>query len=191
MSHQLCNWMKYPLSVKSFISLFSRLTSVIKYNDVMVKYSLSDETIWLTMGISFRFIRLKNGLALCHGDATDFLSLINTIKPSTMNRLKVSSDRDIWSYSNHNLNMPYYTSYFWGPTVRHVLTSRTVASEGNSSHYLSLLRLLPYAAASGPCQILASIKARVEVHAELVLNVLFCEKFNTKYVVLWNCGLNL
>jgi hypothetical protein len=31
---------------------------------------------------------------------------------------------------------------------------------------------------------LASIKARVEVHAELVLNVLFCEKFNTKYVVL-------
>jgi hypothetical protein len=95
MSHQLCNRMKYPLSIKSFISLFSRLTSVIKYNDVMIKYSLSDETIWLTMGISFRFIRLKNRLALCHGDATDFLSLINTIKPSTMNRLKVSSDRDI------------------------------------------------------------------------------------------------
>jgi hypothetical protein len=41
--------MKYPLSVKSFISLFLRLTSVIKYNDVMVKYPLSDEMIWLTM----------------------------------------------------------------------------------------------------------------------------------------------
>jgi hypothetical protein len=31
--------------VKSFISLFPRLTSVFKYNDVMVKYPLSDETI--------------------------------------------------------------------------------------------------------------------------------------------------
>jgi hypothetical protein len=54
--------MKYHLSVKSFILLFSRLTSVIKCNDVMVKCPLSDETIWLTMNISFRFIRLENML---------------------------------------------------------------------------------------------------------------------------------
>jgi hypothetical protein len=37
--------MEYPFSVKSFILLFFKLTNVIKYNDVMVKYSLSDETI--------------------------------------------------------------------------------------------------------------------------------------------------
>jgi hypothetical protein len=48
-------------SLKSFILLFSRLTSVIKYNDFMVKYPPSDETIWLTMSVSFRFIRLENG----------------------------------------------------------------------------------------------------------------------------------
>jgi hypothetical protein len=76
--HQIYNWMKYPLSVKSFISLFSRLTSVIKYNDVIVKYHLSDETIWLTMSVSFRFICFGNGLALCHTDVTaSFSSLIN------------------------------------------------------------------------------------------------------------------
>jgi hypothetical protein len=70
--------MKYALSVKSFISLFSMLTSVIKYNDVMVKYHLSDETIWLIMGVLFCFICLGNGLALCHGDDTAFFSsLIN------------------------------------------------------------------------------------------------------------------
>jgi hypothetical protein len=50
--HQLYNRIKYPLSVKNFISLFSRLTSVIKYNDVMVKYPLFDEMIWLTMDVS-------------------------------------------------------------------------------------------------------------------------------------------
>jgi hypothetical protein len=64
--------------VKSFISLFSTLTSVIKYNDVMVKYPLSDKTIWLTMVISFLFIRLENDLASCHEDDTaSFSSLIN------------------------------------------------------------------------------------------------------------------
>jgi hypothetical protein len=74
-THQLCNWIKYPLSVKSFISLFSRLISVIKYNDVMVKYPLSDETIWFTICVSFRFIR---GLTPCHrNDTTSFSSLIN------------------------------------------------------------------------------------------------------------------
>jgi hypothetical protein len=79
-SHQLCNWMKYPLSVKSFISLFPRLTNIIKYNDIMVKYPLSDETIWLTMGVLFCFIHLENGLAPCHGDDTaSFSSLINLI----------------------------------------------------------------------------------------------------------------
>jgi hypothetical protein len=72
--------MKYSLSVKSFILLFSRLTSVIKYNDVIVKYPLSDEMIWLTMSVSFRFICLENGLALCHRDDTSsFSSLINLI----------------------------------------------------------------------------------------------------------------
>jgi hypothetical protein len=73
--------MEYPLSVKSFISLFPRLTSVIKCNDVMMKYPLSDETIWLIMGVSFRFIRLGNGLALCHGDDTASFSLLINLMP--------------------------------------------------------------------------------------------------------------
>jgi hypothetical protein len=60
--------MKYSVSVKSFISLFLKLTSVIKYNDVIVKYPLSDEMIWLTMDVSF--IRLGNGLTPCHEDDT-------------------------------------------------------------------------------------------------------------------------
>jgi hypothetical protein len=65
--------MKYPLSVKSFISLFSSLTSVIKYNDIIVKYPLSDETIWLIMDVSFRFIRIENGL----DDTASFSFFIN------------------------------------------------------------------------------------------------------------------
>jgi hypothetical protein len=83
--------------------------------------------------------------------------------------------------------MTHYTSYFWASPPHHVLTSRVVASEGNWSPYLSPLRLLAYANASGPCQILASTEADLKyMHVELVLNVLFCEKFNTKYVVLLN-----
>jgi hypothetical protein len=66
--------------MNSFISLFSMLTSVTKCNDVMVKYPLSDKTIWLTMCDSFRFIRLRNGLAPYHeDDNASFSSLINLI----------------------------------------------------------------------------------------------------------------
>jgi hypothetical protein len=62
--------------VKSFISLFLRLISVIKYNDVMVKYPLPDKMIWLTMDVSFRFIRLGNGLTPYHEDDTAFFSFL-------------------------------------------------------------------------------------------------------------------
>jgi hypothetical protein len=65
-----------PSLSKEFHSLFPRLISVIKYNDVMVKYPLSDEMIWLTMDVSFRFIRLGNGLALYHEDDTAFFSFL-------------------------------------------------------------------------------------------------------------------
>jgi hypothetical protein len=43
----------------------------------MVKYPLSDETIWLTMGVSFHFISLENELALCHGDDTTSFSFLH------------------------------------------------------------------------------------------------------------------
>jgi hypothetical protein len=72
--------MEYPLLVKIFISLFPRLISIIKYNDVIVKYHISDETICLTMDVLFHFIRLENRLAPCHGyDTASFSYLINLI----------------------------------------------------------------------------------------------------------------
>jgi hypothetical protein len=100
--HRLCNWMKYPLSVKSFISLFPKLISVIKYNDVMVKYPLSNETIWLTTDVLFRFIRLENGLAPCHRDDTAlFSSLINLM----------SCQQKIWCVMIINIMKPPWNSY--------------------------------------------------------------------------------
>jgi hypothetical protein len=42
----------------------------------MVKYPLPDKMIWLTMDVSFRFIRLGNGLTPYHEDDTAFFSFL-------------------------------------------------------------------------------------------------------------------
>jgi hypothetical protein len=44
-------------------------------------HKISDETIWLTMGVSFCFIRLGNGLTPCHGDDTASFSSLNNLMP--------------------------------------------------------------------------------------------------------------